>query len=861
MAQRYVPLDRHFSEYRPREDGSEEWSDFFASSVYAPFTWNQILGYRCTVVVGPSGTGKTEEFKQQVQSLREKGKRAFFCRLEELANLPLASTLEIGDKTELEAWLSSADDGWFFLDSVDEAKLVNINHFKRAIDTFADAIAPHRMRVRVVLSSRPHAWDAYDAQILCSRLDLTLKKTAARDAKAEEPEDTEDLDGSLDDASSSVKNPEDAQEILRVLRLAPFGAAEIRVFAKARGVEDADAFMQEVERSNADVLASRPEDLQGLIDDWRTSKRIGGYHDVVLRNVTRRIKEPNPRRQQVALLTPERALVGAERLAAAVTLAKKSSLLLPDRSPLDAKVRDELLDPKDVLLDWRPSEVQELLGCGLFDESLFGSVRFHHRDAREYLTARWLRRLLGNRKHRRSVHELLFVQPYGCEKPVVVPSLKPVAAWLALWDQKIRDAVLRVDPKVLREYGDAALLPVEIRVDMLRDFAKRYANQKHTSLSLNVREVRRLADPRLLPTIRELLEQYWDHNDVRELLLRVVREGKFQGIGELMLRFATDDNTDCYSRICAVQAIGSSGTDEEKERLKAALLTTGAIADRELFAALLGALYPTHLRIDEITALLESPPNPQKGYLDPLPGALTHLLEQVPDAEASTFLRGIAALLKRPPLHDEWLRISTEYAWLLPVAMVAAKRLISAQPNGPFDDAVLATIALAQQADHLDLLVSRVAVDATEPLPKNIALKHAVFWHMAKERRAAKPSQRLKDFWYVAPMSSGLLRVFEEADAPLFLEAMGDQEALDDRLVALSALIGIYGRAGRPEGLLEQMRRAVAGMAELEAALTEALNPKPSPEWEGGVANVVGILFGAVAGTMKLSDQAARSTS
>jgi hypothetical protein len=185
-----------------------------------------------------------------------------------------------------------------------------------------------------------------------------------------------------------------------------------------------------------------------------------------------------------------------------VTLTKRSSLLLPDRSPLDAKVRDELLDPKDVLLDWRPTEVQELLGRGLFDESLFGSVRFHDQDAREYLTARWLRRLLGHRKHRRCIHRLLFARPYGCEREVVVPSLKPVAAWLALWDQQIRDAILAVDPKVLLEHGDVAQLPTDIRSRMLRDFAKRYADQKSTPLSLHSREVRRWAELLKRPPLR-----------------------------------------------------------------------------------------------------------------------------------------------------------------------------------------------------------------------------------------------------------------------------------------------------------------------------------------------------------------------
>lgn len=150
--ERYVPLERRFSEYRPQEEESGGWSHFFTSSLYAPYTWKQVLGHRCTVIIAASGTGKTEEFKQRTKALRGEGKPAFFCRLEDLASLPIASTLEIGDKSELEAWLSSADDGWFFLDSIDEAKLVNIHHFKHAIDRFVDAIAPHRTRVHITLS-------------------------------------------------------------------------------------------------------------------------------------------------------------------------------------------------------------------------------------------------------------------------------------------------------------------------------------------------------------------------------------------------------------------------------------------------------------------------------------------------------------------------------------------------------------------------------------------------------------------------------------------------------------------------------------------------------------------------------------
>ncbi|HEY7550478.1 MAG TPA: hypothetical protein VH913_13315 [Hyphomicrobiaceae bacterium] len=315
--QRYVPVERRFSEYQPQDEDTGGWTPVFGSSLYSPYTWKDVLGHRCTVVIAPSGTGKTEEFKQQAERLREQGRATFFCRLEDLASLPVVNSLEIGEKVELEAWLASADDGWFFLDSVDEAKLVNLHHFRRAIDTFIDAIAPHRTRIHAVISSRPHAWGAYDAEMLCARLDLSLNDKADDEgAEDEESEDAVGIDSVLDEAAQSKKNPKRRRERLHILRLAPLGWSEIRVFAKACGVTDVDAFMEDVEGSNADALASRPEELQGLIDDWRAHKRIGSYHSVVLGNVTRRLKETNPRHQQVALLTAERAMVGAERLAA-----------------------------------------------------------------------------------------------------------------------------------------------------------------------------------------------------------------------------------------------------------------------------------------------------------------------------------------------------------------------------------------------------------------------------------------------------------------------------------------------------------------------------------------------------------------
>lgn len=834
--QGYIKLERRFADYRAGEEGEPENLGFFYSShLYAPHTWPKLLKHRCTVVVGTSGSGKSVEFKQQAEGLRKEGKAAFFCRLEDLANLPLQSALEIGTTTELESWLASSDEGWFFLDAVDEAKLANLRQFEWAINNFVEAIAPHRSRVHIFISTRPHAWEAYgDREMLCRKLDLKVAQEDDKDDKndddAAEPDNIV-VGGEIESGDAQLKNPAQlSQEILHIVRLVPLGPDHIRIFAKALGVGEIEAFMEEVEKANADVFANRPADLPGLFELWRTTKRIGRYSDVVLQNITTKLKEVNPRHLQSAALSPDRALVGAERLAAAVTMCRKSSLLLPDRSPLDANVRGELIDPKDVLLNWRPVEVQELLGCGIFDESLYGSVRFHHRTSREYLAARWLRRLLGQQKHRRSVKRMLFVQPYGSERVVVVPSLKAVAAWLALWDQDIRDTILRVDPKLLLEFGDASPLTIEIRAGMLRDFAARYAKQQHTPLEMNLRELRRLADQRLVPAVKELLAEYPTHNDVRHLLLRLVREGKLQGCADIALGFVGRDETDGYSRICGIQIIAASGTAEEKGQLKRITLDKGAPKDRALLAAVIHALYPAQLSIEEIGDLLEKAPHGRDSAYDELQRAVIALIEHAQNYDDVLKLHGrVVRLLRTPPLVGEWCRISSNFAWLIPTAMAAAKIALSKQESGPVGADVLSTIAMAAQSSHLDLYTGDVHKGASELLTTNRGLRHAVFWYEVEQRRIEKPGERVVSPWMVTMESA--VEHLDLDDAPTLLEALRGRPLPDDRLIALSRLVTLWARNGRPTELMKQTELAVEHSEELKSALKEHLAP-PAPEGE-----------------------------
>ena len=102
-----------------------------------------------------------------------------------------------------------------------------------------------------------------------------------------------------------------------------------------------------------------------------------------------------------------------------------------------------------------------LLSRAIFDEAIYGTVRFHHRSVREYLTAEWFSDLLKNEASRRSIEELFFKKQYGLE--VVVPVMRPILSWLAIFDQKICNRISQVAPEIFFEGGDPSQLPIDTR--------------------------------------------------------------------------------------------------------------------------------------------------------------------------------------------------------------------------------------------------------------------------------------------------------------------------------------------------------------------------------------------------------------
>ena len=325
-----------------------------------------------------------------------------------------------------------------------------------------------------------------------------------------------------------------------------------------------------ITRADADIFAERPQDLLELIAYWNEHGRIGTHAEMIAFNIDKKLVEPNPDRDEARPLAQAKALEGAMLLAAALTLTRKNSILLPDR-PVDPIRVAQAIEPKELLRDWDARDIQTLLDRALFDEATYGRVRFHHRSVREYLTARWLLHLLESGKSRRAVEGLLFAHRYGLD--VVIPSMKPIAAWLALWDERVRSRILTIAPDILIEHGDPSGLPVDIRAQLLRQFASLNAGRSDTGASFDMTSVRRLADPRLATTVLDLLHQHRENEDVRQLLLNIVWQGPIPECAESALSFALDTTMDSHTRICGMWAVGAAGNKEQKRRLAEAILS------------------------------------------------------------------------------------------------------------------------------------------------------------------------------------------------------------------------------------------------------------------------------------------------
>ena len=515
--------------------------------------------------------------------------------------------------------------------------------------------------------------------------------------------------------------------------------------------------------------------------------------------------------------------LGVRLLAAATTLMQNQTIRVPDGAE-----NSQGLAVQSVLPNWDSQNQSALLSRPIFDEAIYGAVRFHHCSVREYLTAEWFSELLKRGTSRRAIERLFFRNQYGVD--IVVPTLRPILPWLAILDEKIRDRVCKEAPEIIFEGGDPSRLPIEIRRHILHEVCDQMARNVIGHSMHDYAAVQRFANFDLIDDIRTLIHKYADNEDLTAFLLRMVWIGRLEDALPEAMDFALNPKAERYLRTAAFRAVKAVGSLEDQERVRQSFLAEAPVLRRDWVAELIDGLEPTEHTLVWLLACLERSEPKDSNTGSRLMTVVTEFVNAADIELLPMLIAGVNRLLNLPPMIERrYCEVSLKFKWLMVPAAKAVERLISARHPASLQENTLSVLhkissVLGYDNDSYELSASKA--EFTKIVSEWKKLNRTLFWFEVRQSRAAinkDNGRRLTDFWQVALFER--FWQFKESDFEYVNEEIGNQTFLDDKLVALSLAFALYVKAGRPRAWRKKMKRSVSAENALSERLGRYLRP------------------------------------
>lgn len=804
----HIPLDRQFSPVPKSQEDAERDEILSVWGHVKPKSWDDLdREYRC-VILAEAGAGKTVELRHRASVLAGQSKPSFFIRIEDI-EADFFNAFEVGEEARFQSWLHSVEEAWFFLDSVDEARLDNPRTFEKALRRFTKVIEKGKHRAHIYISSRPYAWRPKEDRRLLD--DILFFPVQHEDHDSEEGAQTKPQSG------------------LTIYVMRPLDEERIRRFCAAYAVQDIDRLLSEIERANLWFLAERPFDLEGILAKWDEDKKLGGRLELLRHSIDKRLRDAhNIDREQRQPLNTEQARHGARRLAAAVILTGMPGLNVPDATPVKPGI-----DAETVLADWDPKDVRALLERGIFNDIIYGAVRFRQRDVRELLAAEWFEGLLKAGNSRHIVEALFFREQFG--EKIVTPRLRPILPWFILFDDEVRRRALEIHPEIAVESGDPSQLPLLERRRILADIVRRIVSNEDDDSAQDNGAIARIANPDLSEDTKQLIDEYGDDDDAIFFLGRLVWQGEMVSCVAPFITIALDTSRGIYARIASARAIMTCGFVEQKQSLWQRLNESDAKIPRKLLAELVVDAEPDSHSVEQLLNSLDKLPPYERYNISGLGRALHTFIERLPvdkgQDEITQLLDGLNSYLNREPYVERGeCHVSNEYAWLLSPAAHAVERLVvvrSAVALGVSAMSILLKVPALRFWSDSDLSEHKDGLQALVPgWPE---LNDSLYWvsiEQARAAKAAKSGEAFTDDWSVSWL--GHFWSFDTESLPRLLGYMRSRTFQDDRLVALSTAFRVYQQANRPANILKNLQEAVADDSVMLHQLDILLNPPVS---------------------------------
>lgn len=709
----YVNLDRRFESLSSDNNSEAAATLSYLAAIEggeAGLSWDDLLKHRLVVILGEPGSGKSEEFRHQVDARRRNKQTAFFIELNRLVSEEMPSALGETDFAEFCGWKAGSSDATFFLDAVDESKLQRVDDFLIALDRLHGIVLKHIKRCRVVISSRISAWrPETDRAELMRRFGFPIPSA---DKEAIEP--------------------------ILVVTLMPLDRRRVDLLAQGLGIADPVAFVAAIDEHDAWDFARRPLDVIELYRYWQEYLRLGSLTELMEFSCSNLIKELE-RKAQLDPLPAHRAREGVEMLAAASLLTRRVNFRIEDDRNI---VGSSAIVIRDVLPASWPNEQQKgILDRALFDGASYGMLRFHHRRHTEYLAAKWLLRLLGSNCPYTAIEEVLFAEVDGIQ--TIRPSLEPVAAWLAGMAElpsieRLRERILATAPDIHLRYGDPGILPLGYRKSVLKALVDRYQGRGRVSISWDGDVLKRLASPELSEDISAYLADTETPDDLKCDLLMLVGHGRLFDCCSIAVKMLCDTTTSNNLRRYAAASIRDSGSPANRRQAYEGLISLPNPSSG-LVGAVIEACFPSVISPVELIAAIRKSPEIRRHSVE-LPYVLRKHLEKVLTPEASaSILPELLVLLREPPLIEE-RSASKRYAWIVELIPICLQLILR---NGH-----LSTEAVELVVEAVRILESRNSYgwwdmhgrgnetkEIAAALERHTNVKRALYWRRVTRHR------------------------------------------------------------------------------------------------------------------------------
>lgn len=779
--------------------------------------WENIDECQCVVILGEGKCGKTFEFKRQHQLLKNKNQFSFFLPLELLQDHELFDVITVEEEEEFERWKEGSmnDTAIFFLDAVDELKLRQ-GTLRKALRKIKQAIGNALSRSRFYISCRPNDWN--------DELDYrALSTLVAQDNSYEHK--VEILDGEeIFNAIISNENSHNfektnkkqlSNEPIQILTLLPFTRHETLEFAKSYAPHHALAFERYLEEKELWHLYRLPYEIISALNQLFTEGKLGDLEEQLQFGIKQKVRAVSGKKRNS--LTEEKALEGAERLALALFMMKRRSI----HSEVSTNTED-MISIGEILTDWTYEERWELLGTPLFDPTGVNAFRFHHRSTQEYLAAQRLKKIREQGLSTRDLFGQLFANIK--KEKVVIPSMEPLAAWMALWYPDIYSEVKIRAPSLMFRQGLPALLSIEYREELIRKYVEKFAsNSNSCGVSISHTELKRIVTPELAPVVRELWQEAYTGYDTRELLLELIYLTPMNDCIDLALHALFDDNLPYHHRLYAAWSVLEFGDLEQKQKIGKAVIHGGW--PEQLVRNILSHLMPhaiTELEFLNLAKTLKEVPNNVHG--------LGYQIFQGVKSEPLTNEQRIN--LRNSLAETIWIHRSedcevydahSKYDHFVDALIYSCLRTI---PSGPEDIQQWAwCLAIAFHfGEHRTSIVAKTETENLRNLlSKEVLLREAYYWAcLSLVEKLGEEYRSLQNSYLID--YENVLHPFTENDIPWLINAFVSNDSPNKKNIVFQKLLQFVGSEKNPQ-LTQKMVELASDNEEYRIVLERVLNP------------------------------------